>query len=145
MLGLALVACGGNAKHSVSADDTRKEVAVQDGVEVLYFHGKQRCATCMAIEQGTREVMENELADAVGKGEVKFRVVDISLEENEAIAEKYEVTWSSLFVVKHKGGTDTAENLTEQNGLGNSVQERCLSSLSSWLSGRKCLWPGQMD
>lgn len=41
MLGLALVACGGNAKHSVSADDTRKEVAVQDGVEVLYFHGKQ--------------------------------------------------------------------------------------------------------
>ncbi len=113
MLGLALVACGGNARHSVSADDTRKEVAVQDRVEVLYFHGKQRCATCMAIEQGTREVMENELADAVGKGEVKFRVVDISLEENEAIAEKYEVTWSSLFVVKHKGGKDTAENLTE--------------------------------
>ena len=76
---------------------------MSDGVEVLYFHGKQRCATCIAIEKGTQEVMEKDLADAVRKGEVKFRTIDISREENEAVAEKYEVTWSSLFVVKHKG------------------------------------------
>lgn len=86
---------------------------MSDGVEVLYFHGKQRCATCIAIEKGTQEVMEKDLADAVRKGEVKFRTIDISREENEAVAEKYEVTWSSLFVVKHKGGVETVENLTE--------------------------------
>ena len=26
-------------------------------VEVLYFHGKQRCATCIAIEKYAREVV----------------------------------------------------------------------------------------
>ncbi len=57
--------------------------------------------------------MEKDLADAVRKGDVKFRTIDISREENEAVAEKYEVTWSSLFVVKHKGGVETVENLTE--------------------------------
>lgn len=29
------------------------------------------------------------------------------------MAEKYEVTWSSLFIVQHKGGKEMVENLTE--------------------------------
>lgn len=29
------------------------------------------------------------------------------------MAEKYEVTWSSLFVVKYKRGQKTSENMTE--------------------------------
>lgn len=112
-LGLLLVACGGNTRKESSVADAQEEIAVSDGVEVLYFHGKQRCATCIAIEKGTQEVMEKDLADAVRKGEVKFRTIDISREENEAVAEKYEVTWSSLFVVKHKDGVEAVENLTE--------------------------------
>ena len=112
-LGLLLAACGGNARKESPVADAQEEVAVSDGVEVLYFHGKQRCATCIAIEKGTQEVMEKDLADAVRKGEVKFRTIDISREENEAVAEKYEVTWSSLFVVKHKDGVETVENLTK--------------------------------
>lgn len=112
-LGLLLVACGGNTRKESSVADAQEEVAVSDGVEVLYFHGKQRCATCIAIEKGTQEVMEKDLADAVRKGEVKFRTIDISREENEVVAEKYEVTWSSLFVVKHKDGAEAVENLTE--------------------------------
>lgn len=112
-LGLLLAACGVNTRKESSVADAQEEVAMNDGVEVLYFHGKQRCATCIAIEKGTQEVMEKDLADAVRKGEVKFRTIDISREENEAVAEKYEVTWSSLFVVKHKGGVEAVENLTE--------------------------------
>lgn len=40
----------------------RKNVAAGDCVEVLCFHGKQRCATCIAIERNTREVLEKEFA-----------------------------------------------------------------------------------
>lgn len=47
------------------------------------------------------------------KGEVVFKVIDISKKENEKIAEKYEVTWSSLFIVKYKNGQETYENMTE--------------------------------
>ena len=40
-------------------------------------------------------------------------MVDISQSENQELAEKYEVTWSSLFVVKHRDGKESSENLTE--------------------------------
>lgn len=30
-------------------------------VEVIYFHGKQRCPTCRAIEKYTKEVVYNDL------------------------------------------------------------------------------------
>ena len=42
-----------------------------------------------------------------------FKVIDISKKENEKIAEKYEVTWSSLFIVKYKNGQETHENMTK--------------------------------
>ena len=111
--GFALLSCGGNAKQETAAQATQEAVAATDGVEVLYFHGKQRCATCIAIEKHAREAVEAAFADAVKRGEVTFRIIDISQPENQALAEKYEVTWSSLFVVKHQGGKETAENLTE--------------------------------
>ena len=113
VLGFALLSCGGNAKQETAAQATQEAVVATDGVEVLYFHGKQRCATCIAIEKHAREAVEAAFADAVKRGEVTFRIVDISQPENQALAEKYEVTWSSLFVVKHQGGKETAENLTE--------------------------------
>lgn len=113
VLGFALLSCGGNAKQETAAQATQEAVAATDGVEVLYFHGKQRCATCIAIEKHAREAVEAAFADAVKRGEVTFRIIDISQPENQALAEKYEVTWSSLFVVKYQGGKETAENLTE--------------------------------
>lgn len=109
-LSLGLLACGGgNAKtqESNDADNTK------DRIEVLYFHGKKRCATCMAIEQRTRETLEEQFADELKNGSLVFRVIDISQPENEALADKYEVTWSSLFVCRWKGGRETPENLTE--------------------------------
>ena len=56
---LGLTACrDGNAKTNES------QTAQKDGVEVLYFHGKQRCATCVAIERETTAVIERRFADA---------------------------------------------------------------------------------
>lgn len=109
-LTLGLVACGnGNAKSKKSATPEN----TKDRTEVLYFHGKQRCATCMAIEQNTRAVVEEQFADELKNGTLVFRIIDISEPENEAIADKYEVTWSSLIVSRWQGGKESAENLTE--------------------------------
>ena len=47
------------------------------------------------------------------KGNVVFRSIDISKKENEKIAEKYQVTWSSLFIVKYKDGQESDENMTK--------------------------------
>ena len=110
---LALASCGMGTKNDSSAQGVEVGVPARDCVEVLYFHGKQRCATCIAIEKNASEVILKEFAEEIKKGDVGFRVIDITKEENEAIAEKYEVTWSSLFVVGHKDGKETVENMTD--------------------------------
>ncbi len=69
--------------------------AESDGIEVLYFHGKQRCATCIAIEKQTKQAVEE-----LGDNRLTMRTIDISKKENESIVEKYEVAWSTLIVVK---------------------------------------------
>lgn len=57
---LGLFACGGG-NPKAQKDNARENT--KDRIEVLYFHGKQRCATCMAIEQRTRETLEGQFAD----------------------------------------------------------------------------------
>lgn len=83
-----------------------------DGVEVLYFHGKQRCSTCVAIEKGAREVVETDFAGLKKKGKVRFRVIDISTSEGAALAKTYKVSWSSLYVNRWKGGKETRYDMT---------------------------------
>lgn len=60
---------------------------------VLYFHGKKRCVSCNAIEKLTKEVVDS-LADP----DIEMSVVDIT--EQEEVAEKYQVAWSSLILDK---------------------------------------------
>lgn len=103
----ALMSCG-------SRDNTATEKSTEkDRVEVLYFHGKQRCATCMAIEKHTKEVVNTLFADELKNGKLVFNTVDLSTPEGEKTADKYEVTWSSLFVNKWKDGKERRNNLTE--------------------------------
>lgn len=104
---IGLVSCG-SAENTANAKSPEK-----DRVEVIYFHGKQRCTTCMAIEKNTREVINNLFANELKNGTVVFKIADISTPEGEKIADKYEVTWSSLFVNKWKDSKETRSNLTE--------------------------------
>jgi len=76
-----------------------------DGVEIILFHGKQRCLTCRAIEQGVREMMATVFAK---NKNIAFRIVDFSKEENEQQAKQYKVVFTSLFIVS----SGKKENLT---------------------------------
>ncbi len=89
------------------------EVAKEGGVvEVLYFHGKQRCATCVAIENETKALMSGELVSLVEEGRVVMKIIDITTDEGKSIANKYKVSYSSLFVVVKNGDKEKAEDLT---------------------------------
>lgn len=87
--------------------------APKDGVEVIYFHGKQRCATCICIEKYAREVVEKQFAAQVKSGQVRYREVDISTPEGEKWARAYRVTWSSLYVTRWKQGKEKRHDLTQ--------------------------------
>jgi hypothetical protein len=67
----------------------------------------------MAIEKLAREVVETQFASAVASGELVFKVVDISTKEGELIADRYEVTWSSIFINRVDGKREKVNNLTD--------------------------------
>lgn len=110
---LVLSSCGMNSRNETTAQTKTQTETIKDGVEVLYFHGKQRCATCIAIEKNTQAVIDSLQTTSSNHTGLTFRIIDISKAENEELARKYEVTWSSLFLVRHKNGQETAKNLTE--------------------------------
>ena len=86
---------------------------VKDHVEVVYFHGKQRCLTCMAIEKYAREVVDTDFAREKQSGKVLFRTVDITTPEGAKLAKKYRVSWSSLYINGWKGGKEKRNDMTQ--------------------------------
>lgn len=100
----SISACSANNTPEKTTTET---VAKENtAVEIIYFHGKQRCATCMAIEKETKALVEGELAQQVKEGKVTFRIVDISTDEGKKLAAQYKVSFSSLFVVTMDGAQD---------------------------------------
>lgn len=98
------------------ADSPASEIAAslgQDGVFLYYFHGKKRCATCMAIQDNSRQVVENLFQTEIASGDFHFLVVNLADEANQEIADKYKVTWSSLYLITRENGQEKVENLTE--------------------------------
>ena len=105
-------------------------------VEVLYFHSKQRCPTCIAIGNNSQDVVNKEFAKQVKAGQVKFKEIDISTPAGEKIGDKYHVTWSSLFVNQWKNGKEKRNDMTSfgfenarnntpafRNGLKNKINQ----------------------
>lgn len=106
----ALVACG-NASNKKTGENRAEEIPA-DRIEVLYFHGARRCVTCRAIEANTVALLDSLYSKEKAEGKIVYKVIDISRKENEAIADKYEVAWSSLFVNGWKDGKENANNMT---------------------------------
>lgn len=127
---VGMVACSGGKTKSVAENQQTKK----DVVEVLYFHGAQRCATCMAIEKNTKELVETAYAEPLKSGKLVFRSVDITKEE--ALAERYEVSWSSLILVDYdKSGKESATNLTEfAFGNARTAPDKFKAELSKQIS-----------
>lgn len=94
-------------------EENKAEEIQPNRIEVLYFHGAQRCITCRAIEANTVALLDSLYSQEKANGKIIYKVVDISKKENEAIADKYEVTWSSLFVNGWKDGKENVNNMTE--------------------------------
>jgi ABC-type uncharacterized transport system involved in gliding motility auxiliary subunit len=81
-------------------------------VEVLYFHSKQRCPTCIAVGTYSKEVVNNDFAAQVKSGAVKFKEIDISTPQGEKLADRYHVTWSSLYVNRWQNGKEVRNDMT---------------------------------
>lgn len=106
-IALSIISCG---ESKIKNEAIIEKQENKTSVEVLYFHGKQRCATCVAIEENTKQLIEERFSEQISKGELVFKTIDIN--ENETLADKYEITWSSLVLVDNQNGKEFVEDLT---------------------------------
>lgn len=87
-------------------------------VHVYYFHGKMRCVTCVTLQEVAQEAVNENFS---GNGDVAFIEVDFSEKANEALAEKYEIVFSSLVIAcgdQYKDITDQSFALVMGNPEG---------------------------
>jgi predicted MarR family transcription regulator len=86
---------------------------VKDYVEILYFHGKQRCVTCKAVGQYSKELVDKDLATLTKQGKLRFREVDFSTPEGEKVADKYRISSSGLVISQFKDNKEKYEDITD--------------------------------
>lgn len=114
LIGLTAVtlftACGQTTGKKESKETASTETFVPSAeasvVNVYYFHGKQRCKTCIAVGDVTKETVETTYA---GNSNVKFAEILTTEKEHENLFEKYEVSWNALIIAKGDDFVDITE------------------------------------
>lgn len=129
-LALALTACGNKNKSTESAENTTiasQEINIDENqTTVIYFHSNHRCATCMAVENITKEAVDTY------KGKVPFHSVDITLEENKALMSHYKIGGQSLVVVNKDQKIDiTNEAFMYARSSPEKVKSRVTTTIDS--------------
>lgn len=82
------------------------------GIEVIYFFGKQRCSNCVAMEKFAKEAVDSAFADKIKDGSIIFKKIDITTPEGEKIADLFEVSSSSLYIVDNNPNNPEKVDMT---------------------------------
>ena len=98
--------CNQNSQKAGSAAQTTIEEVSPTDVIVYYFHGKQRCKTCVAVGDVARETVKKTFAD---NDKVRFVEINTSEKGNDALIEKYEVTWNALIIAQGENAVEITD------------------------------------
>jgi len=104
----AVMGCASQGKTTNSAAQPIPSVATEslmtrsvqkaDKVQVFLFHATQRCPTCIAIGKLAGETVDEYFQPELKNGKIEFREINIDLPENRELAQKFQVSGSSLFI-----------------------------------------------
>jgi hypothetical protein len=116
LLCLLLAAC--NQSPDNSNNNTEMAAVNEAQVNVYYFYGRQRCVTCITLQEVAKDAI---MSNFEGNQDVAFHEIDFSQRENGALADKYEIVFSSLIIANneaHKDLTDEAFAMVMSNPEG---------------------------
>ncbi len=113
-----IISCNEKAKKENSVDEK-----LTNKIEVIDFHSTHRCMTCNAIEANTRYTLETYFSEAMENNKVTLQIINVDLEENYQISEKFEATGTALFLNVIIDGKETAYDLTEFAFMNGNNQE----------------------
>jgi len=95
-----------------------------DRVIAYYFHGTQRCRTCLTIEAYTDAAIHAGFGDELASGRLEWRVVNIDEPENEHFVRDFGLTTRSVVLVEVRDGRPAAwRNLDQVWELASYEQE----------------------
>jgi hypothetical protein len=72
-------------------------------LSVYFFHLTARCDACNAVEENTKKVLDNYYKSQIENGTIKFKSINIDKRENRMIVEKYQISYTSLLLVRADG------------------------------------------
>jgi hypothetical protein len=80
-------------------------------LEVIYFHTSQRCPACIAIEDNSKKLLDENFKTQINNGIIKFTSCNIDEKANKSLVEKYQVSYLTLLIIKADGTkTDFTDN-----------------------------------
>ncbi len=110
---LVVKEAGSPADLAASAES---EVAAPPAHKVIayYFHGFQRCKTCLHIEALAKQTIEESFPQELKDGLLEWKVVNFEEEANTEMASHYELVASSLVLVDFRDGKEQQWKNLEQ-------------------------------
>jgi len=88
-------------------------------LSVYFFHLSARCDVCNAIEENTKEVLDKFYKSQIENGVIIFKSINIDKRENKEIVKKYQISYTSLLLVRADGTytdfTNTSMNYAFMN------------------------------
>src|ERR1035437_3222802 len=85
--------------NAQNAKKQEAKKATTPKVEVYYFHFSQRCATCHAVEDNSKQAVTSLYPEQVKTGEYTFSGVNLDDATSKPIAEKLSIGGQTLLVV----------------------------------------------
>lgn len=70
---------------------------------VYFFHLNDRCPACTAIEECTRKVLDESFKPQQANGTLSFKTFNIDKKENKSIVDNYQISYTSLLLVRADG------------------------------------------
>ncbi|MFP4459016.1 MAG: nitrophenyl compound nitroreductase subunit ArsF family protein [Candidatus Zixiibacteriota bacterium] len=105
LLAFALISIGfAFGKHSVKLERQENSVLQNENLQVAvyYLHSTIRCVTCNTIEEMTMDLLDNDYTKQISEGKIQW--ITKNFQENENLAEKFEVASSCVVVANIDDG-----------------------------------------
>ena len=83
-------------------------------VEIFYFHPTKRCAICNAVENNTQKLLAELFKNQIDKGNIRFTSFNFEEERNQEIVNKYQISFSSLLLIKRDSINEIKIDLTDK-------------------------------
>jgi hypothetical protein len=82
-------------------------------VDIVMFHPKVRCASCISVEARTKALLDDAFKDVMASGKLTFQSYELQDKQNAAIVKKYGAASSQLFITTVKNGVETIKHIEE--------------------------------